>query len=150
LLLTRNDATFLIDLAFAQPEMHVASPLGPLDASAALPTWPVESQVTFKPLPSSYVAPEGSIFDATYRAGDYVPVSRVREAYAGGPTAFDAEIKRLITVEPGTAYGAPTAVPHASALRLPTCSVADSLPSARRQTSSRRRTSSGASLTRPS
>ena len=100
----RNDARFLIDLAFAQPEMHVASPRGPLDPTAALPTWPVESQVIFKPLPSSYVAAEESIFDASYTAGEYVPVSRVREAYAGGPKAWDAEIKRLITVEPGAAY----------------------------------------------
>jgi adenosine deaminase CECR1 len=84
--------------------MHVASPFGPISASDPLPTWPLESQLSFKALPRSYIAPSSTVFDVSYKAGDWIPVSRVRDAYEGGASAFDTEIERLITIAPGTAY----------------------------------------------
>lgn len=82
----------LLQIAVQHPSMHVR-----LNENPPLPE--------FRPLPPGQSSTFSSLTDSSYVTGSWIPLKKARDNHHGGPAAFDSWIVKLMTIDPGEAYG---------------------------------------------
>jgi adenosine deaminase CECR1 len=111
------NADTLLELALAQPAMHISvpAPLSTANLAATLPA--------FQPLSADELAlvVHRSLTEVSYTANAWVPLAEARANFAlelGGPAGFDRWVRGTLTINPTEAYHTHNTVPKVPSPRL--------------------------------